>query len=131
MSKATMEFKKGDRVTHYFMMPVDSWSAGGKLFFAAKTVPDDDSTDSAAVIDKTFDDTVVTEETVGLITYKKYTLAFIGSDTQDVSFADGSKRKKYLGEFQFVPSGGQPVSFPGDDSFIEVLVYADIKRKVV
>lgn len=123
-----MEFKKGDGVTHYFKIPTTSWTAGGTLWFAAKTAPDADATDAAAVINKSFSDSVVTDETISGVAYKKYTLAFVAADTSAVSFADGSKKKKYLGEFQFVPSSGAPVSYPGNDSYIETIVYADIKR---
>lgn len=132
MARATMNFKKGDSITHYFRLPTASWSAGGALFFAAKSAPDDDATDGAAVIDKEFSDSdIVTighdEYLVGFVTYA---LNFLAADTSAVSFADGSKKKKYLGEFQFVPTDNQPQSFPGDDDFIEVIVYADIKRAI-
>lgn len=123
-----MEFKKGDGRTHYFKIPASSWSAAGTLWFTAKPAIDGDATDAAAVIDKSFTDSVVTDETINGVAYKKYTLAFTAADTSDISFADGAKKKKYLGEFQFVPITGSPSSFPDTDNFIEVLVYADIKR---
>ena len=47
---AQMEFTRGDGVTHTFAMPATSWSAGGKLYFAAKTQIDDDDTDASVVI---------------------------------------------------------------------------------
>lgn len=129
---AKIEFKKGDGITHYFKIPADAWTAGGKLMFAAKIQPDDDATDALAVIDKTFDDSVVTDETIDSVDYKVYTLRFIDTDTADVTFEDHSKRKTYIGEFQYVPAGetDEPETFPADDNFIQVIVYADIKRKV-
>lgn len=130
MAQATMEFKKGDGATHYFMIPSDSWTPGGTLFFAAKQKPDADATDAAAVIDKSFDDSVTELVTVDDIEYRKYTLAFVAADTDAISFSDGSKKKTYLGEFQHVPTVGPPSTFPGDDDFIKVIVYADIKRGV-
>lgn len=126
--KAIMEFKKGDGCTHSFKMPASVWSAGGKLFFAAKTNPDNDATDAQAVINKSFTDSVVTNETINGVEYKVYTMAFVAADTAAIVFTDNSKSKKYLGEFQFVPLSGQPMSFPADDDFIETIVYADIRR---
>ena len=60
-NKVTMTFKKGDNVNHSFSMPIGDYSAGGTLFFAAKPEADNDATDAAAVIDKSFSDSVVVE----------------------------------------------------------------------
>lgn len=124
-----MEFKRGDGLTHYFQVPEDSYEAESKLFFAAKPQPDDDTDDLSAVIDKEFGDSDIVDDTheeyvEGLVTYE---LAFVPNDIT-VSFADGSTNKRYLGEFQYIPAGGFPSSSPEDDNFIEVIVYADIKR---
>jgi hypothetical protein len=130
-SKIPMAFKKGDQQTHYFQMESDDWSAGGTLWFAAKALVDNDTTDGAAVINKSFDDTcIVTDPTnenyaTGFVTYE---LEFTPSDIVGVTYTDGQKVKKYLGEFQYVDVDGEPQSFPNDDSFIEVSIYADIKR---
>ena len=127
--KSTIEFKKGDANTHYFQMPVDSWTPGGSLWFAAKTKPDDDPTDALAVIDKSFDDTAI----VGLShemydeQFVTYECEFLPADIVNVSFADGSKKRTYMAEFQYVPVTGLPESFPGDE-FIDAIIYADIKR---
>ena len=122
---ATMKFKKGDGITHYFKMPLSSYSVGGTLYFAAKPEVDNDATDAAAVIDKSFDDSVV-DTSDGV--YAVYTLSFGPNDITGVSFVNGEKKKKYLGEFQHVPLTGGPSSFPGNDDYIEVIIYADIKR---
>jgi hypothetical protein len=127
MARPKIEFKKGDGATHYCKIPAANWSAGGKLFFAAKALPDNDASDAEAVINKTFTDSVVSDETIGGVAYKTYTLAFVGADTGSIDM-QGKKKRKFLGEFQFVPASGQPVSFPADDDFIDVIVYADIKR---
>jgi hypothetical protein len=128
--KSTIEFKKGDANTHYFQIPVDSWTPGGLLFFTAKPQPDDDATDAAAVIDKQFDDTAVVGPSHEMYetAWVTYQLDFLPGDITNVSFADGSKNKKYEGEFQYVPDTGLPQSFPGDDEFIETIIYADIRR---
>lgn len=128
-NKIPMEFKKGDAVTHYFQMPIDSWTAGGKLFFAAKADPDDDNTDALAVIDKPFEDDAVVDSDHEMYDplFATYELKFDPGDVT-VSFSDGAKKKKFLGEFQYVPTTGEPETFPGGDDFLEVIVYADIKR---
>lgn len=128
--KATMEFKKGDGQTHYFAIPEDAWTPGGSLFFAAKPAVDNDATDAAAVINKEFTDSDIVgadheEYVAGDVTYE---LSFLPGDITGVSFDNGEKKKKYLGEFQYVPDTGVPESFPGDDEYIEVLIYGDIKR---
>ncbi len=125
---SVMNIKKGDYVTgNYFKLPIDNYTPGGTLFFAAKPMPDNDATDAAAVIDKSFDDSSVTIDA----TYATWDLIFEPDDVVGVSFASGEKVKKYLGEFQFVDSGGHPSSFPAGDDYIQVNIYADIKRGVV
>ncbi len=126
---AEMNFKRGDGLTHYFQMPVDGWVAGGKLFFAAKPAIDDDVTDAAAVIDKEFTDSDVIDSNHELDdpNYTTYQLSFAPDDIVAITFGS-EKRKKYLGEFQFVPPSGVPETFPGNDDFIDVIIYADIKR---
>jgi hypothetical protein len=122
--KVTMSFKKGDNVSHEFRMDLADYTAGGNLFFAAKPLVDNDATDAAAVIDKSFTDASVTLDD----NYATWDLAFVPADIAGVNFTGGEKVKKYLGEFQFVADDGTVSSFPNDDSFIEVIVYADIKR---
>ncbi len=125
-----MEFKKGDGATHYFRIPEGSYNPGDTLFFAAKEVPDDDNTDAAAVINKSFNDSNIVNSSheqyaAGYVTWQ---LDFVASDTSAVSFSDNSEKKEFKGEFQLVPAVGEPSSFPADDQYIEVIVYADIKR---
>lgn len=124
-----MHFKRGDGLTHYFQIPISSWSAGGKLFFAAKPTVDDDITDAAAVIDKEFTDSDIVDSSHEMYDadYTTYELSFIPGDIVSITFGT-DKRKKYLGEFQFVPVSGVPETFPGDDDYIDVIIYADIKR---
>lgn len=130
--KSTMTFKKGDDLTHYYQMPADSWSAGGTLFFTAKPEVDNDVTDANAVIDKSFDDSDIVDDTHEFYDedYVTYQLEFAPGDITGVNFTDGEKKKKYLGEFQFVSDAGKVTSDPNDDNFIEVIIYADIKRGV-
>lgn len=122
-----IEFKRGDGITHYFKMPASSWSAGGTLFFAAKEAVDNDATDAAAVIDVSFTDSVVADETIDGVAYKTYTCYFAPADTGSINLG-GKSEKKYKGEFQWVSSGGVPSTFPGGGTFLDAIVYADIKR---
>lgn len=128
--KNTMEFKKGDVQHHYFQIAEDAWFPGGLLWFAAKPAVDNDNTDASAVINKSFDDTKIVgpdhdEYDGAFVTYE---LKFMPTDIVNVSFEDGEKKKNYLGEFQYVSSLGEPETFPSDDEFIDVVIYADIKR---
>ena len=129
-NKIEMAFKKGDQQIHYFQIPVDSWFPGSVLWFAAKQIVDNDNTDGAAVINKSFTDLDIVDNTHDMYDgqYKTYELEFVPGDTSSVTFANGAKFNKYLGEFQLVSPTGEPESYPSDDSFIEVKVYADIKR---
>lgn len=124
-----MTFKKGDMNTHYFQIPSASWSAGGTLTFIAKPAVDDDATDAAAVIDKDFDDSTIVGSGHEQYNseYVTYECAFLPADITGVTFGT-AKKIKYIGEFTFVPSAGYPETYPSDDDFIEVVIYADLKR---
>jgi len=126
----TMEFKRGDDLTHYFQLPEDSWVEGGVLSFAAKPKIDNDDSDAAAVIDKSFTDSaIVTEDDPEYLAgYVTYALDFVPDDIVNVSFSDGSKSKKYLGEFQLVSALNVIETFPADDGYIETIIFADVKR---
>lgn len=123
-----IEFSRGDGIHHTFAMPASSWSAGGKLFFAAKQAVDDDITDAAAVINQSWDDTAVSDVTINGVAYKQYACYFPPSATSGIA-SGGSSTTDYLGEFQFVPAGGDPVTFPGNGQKLDCIVYFDIKRK--
>lgn len=125
---ATIEFTRGDGAHHTFSIPATSWSAGGRLFFAAKPVIDDDNTDANAVISQSWDDTAVTDTTINGVAYKQYACYFPPSATNSI-VSGGAPSADYLGEFQYVPSGGDPVTFPANDEKLDCKVYFDIKRK--
>lgn len=121
-----MKFKKGDGVTHFFKLPIAEYSVGGELWFAAKSAPDNDSTDGQAKINKVFTD----DDVVLTATQAVWTLNFAPGDIVGVSFNNGEDEVELMGEFQFVPAVGNPKSFPDDNNYIPVVVYADIKRGV-
>lgn len=123
-----IEFPRGDGVHHYFYIPASIWSAGGRLFFAAKSNPDDDNTDSAAVINQNWGDDAVTSVTVDGIAYKKYDCYFPPSATNNIH-SEGSSVLDFQAEFQWVPDGGDPLTFPPTDDKLDAKVYFDIKRK--
>lgn len=122
---ATMEFERGDTITHYFIMPTNAWSVGGKLFFTAKPAVDDDNTDAAAVINQTFTDSVAVNDGTNVT----YTLTFPPSATNSI-LMNGAKKRQYLGQFQWVSASNVPSSFPGNDKFIDTIVYGDIRRSI-
>src|SRR5260370_1453640 len=123
-------FTRGDSAYHTFAMPASSWTPGGKLFFAAKPAIDDDNTDANAVIQRTWDDSVVTAVTINNVAYKQYTCTFLPSDTNSIQ-SNGATSTAYLGEFQYVPSSGLPITFPATDQKLNAVVYFDVKRKIV
>jgi hypothetical protein len=125
-----MQFTRGDAAYHTFSIEADSWSAGGKLFFAAKPVIDDDNTDANSVINGEWDDDSVTDVTINGVAYKQYAATFPPSATNSI-LSNGAGSMDYLGEFQYVPSDGVPVTFPADDNKIDAVVYFDVKRKTV
>ena len=122
-----MEFKKGTTTVHYFKMIASSWSSGGTLWFTAKPSPDNDSGDARAIIRKSFTDGSVTDETINGVAYKTYSMTFLTGDV-DVEFSSGESVKTYIGEFEFISSGAEVITFPEDNSYIDVILYADIKR---
>jgi hypothetical protein len=123
-----IEFTRGDAANHSFSIPTSSWSSGGKLFFAAKPVVDDDGTDANSQINGSWDDTAVTDVVVNNIAYKKYACHFPPSATNSI-LSNGAGSVDYLGEFQYVPVNGDTVTFPATDQKLDVLLYFDIKRK--
>lgn len=127
----TMEFMRGDANYHTFGIPASAWTAGGRLFFAAKPALDDDVTDAAAQITANWDDTVVTDVTYQGVAYKQYACTFPPSATAGI-ISNGADVIELLGEFQYVPVSGVPVTAPaaGDDR-IPVAVTIDVKRKTV
>lgn len=118
-----IEFKRGDTITHTFSMPASSWSAGGKLFFTAKLAVDDDLTDANAVINKSFTDA----NTVNDGTTVTYTCLFNPADTNNIVM-DGATKADYKAEFQWVSASGSVSTFPGNDKFLDAVVYADLRR---
>lgn len=124
--KNAMKFKKGDGAVHYFKLPIAEYTPGGELWFAAKSAVDNDSTDGQAKINKVFtDDDVELTATQAI-----WTCVFNPGDIVGVSFSSEEDSVDLLGEFQIVPAVGNPKSFPDDNNYIPVIVYADIKRGV-
>lgn len=125
---ATIEFSRGDAVTHTFSMPTASWSSGGKLFFEAKPAIDDDHTDANAVISQSWDDSATTTVTLNGVTYTQYACSFPPAATNSI-LSGGADSADYLAEFQWVNSTGIPMTFPATDPKLDCIVYFDIIRK--
>jgi hypothetical protein len=123
-----IDFTRGDAVTHTFSMPADAWSSGGTLRFMAKPVIDDDNTDGAAVISQEWNDTVVTDVTIGGVAYKQYACYFPPSATNSID-SGGAQSAQYLGEFQWTNASGIPTTFPAADPKLACIVYFDVIRE--
>ena len=125
-----IEFTRGDAAYHTFSIPADAWTAGGTLFFAAKPIIDDDNTDAASLINGDWDDADVTNTTIDGVAYKEYNCYFPPAATSGI-LSNGADEAEYLGEFQYVPITGIPVTFPANNKKLEAVVYFDVKRKTV
>lgn len=126
-----MEFTRGDGTTKGFSMPAAAWSAGGRLFFAAKQLIDDDTTDALAQVKGDWGDGVVTDTVRNGVAMKRYACYFPPSATNSI-LSNGAETLELKGEFQWVPNGGgDPITAPAKDDKIDVVVYMDVKRKVV
>lgn len=123
-----IEFTRGDGAYHTFSIPAASWSAGGKLFFGAKPAVDDDATDSSALIRQSWTDAAVTDVTIGGVAYKQYNCYFPPGATSSIA-SNGADVADYLGEFQYVPASGIPVTFPADNNKLDCKLYFDINIK--
>lgn len=124
-----MEFVRGDGANHGFAIPAANWTPGGTLFFAAKRFVDDDNTDAQALIQGNWGDGVVTDITHNGVPYKRWACSFPASATNGIE-SGGAETLNLLGEFQFVPTSGEPVTFPGTVGRIPVVVIFDVKRKI-
>ncbi len=125
-----MEFSRGDGTTKGFWIPASSWTSGGRLFFAAKAVIDDDLSDALSQITGNWTDSVVTDEIRAGVAYKRYSCYFPPSATLGIA-SGGAESLELLGEFQFVPLAGDPITFPPKEGKIIVTVWFDVKRKTV
>ena len=125
---SVIAFSRGDAAYHTFAIPTANWTSGGKLFFAAKPLIDDDNTDANAVIQGSWTDTAVSDVVINGENYKQYACTFPPSATSSI-LSSGAGQTDYIGEFQFVPTSGVPVTFPATDQKLEVIVYFDIKRE--
>lgn len=125
---ASIEFPRGDGIHHTFNIPTDAWTPGGKLFFAAKPAIDDDNTDANAVINQNWGDSAVTDVVIGGVAYKQYDCYFPPSATNSI-LSNGADSADYLGEFQWVPASGVPITFPPNDPKLDCIVYFDVKRE--
>ena len=123
----TINFVRGDAITHTFNIPTSAWSSGGKLFFVAKPAIDDDNTDAAAVIKKSWTDGSTSDVVIGGVAYKQYACAFVPADTNSIP-SNGAQNADYLGEFQWVNAAGVPTTFPATDPKLDCKVYFDVAR---
>lgn len=115
MAKSLKMFR-GDAKSITVNIPIDEWTPGGSIFFAAKKVIDNDLVDSSAKMKKSMNDTNITSTTS---VNKVYTLSLEKTDTNALDPGD------YIGEFQFVDSVGRPTTF----SQFTIEVLGDVNRR--
>lgn len=125
---ALIEFTRGDGAHHKLSIPAANWSAGGKLWFGAKQVIDDDTADTLIVLKKSWDDSAVTDVTIDGVAYKQYACDWDAADTFSIP-SDGAGSLDFLGEFQYVPASGDPITFPATDDKLDCKVYFDVIRE--
>lgn len=125
---ATLKIMRGDGVTRLVKVPISLYSAGAVLGFSAKPVVDNDTGDSAAVINKQFTDSSV--DLVSDPNYAIYSCTFIPADTLSIAFDEGVTENHYFGQFQYKTLTSDPKSYPADNNYIDVVVYADVRRLV-
>lgn len=123
-----IEFIRGDGANHTFAIPASSWTAGGRLFFAAKAAVDDDTTDANALIQGNWGDSSVTDVVINGVAYKQYACSFTEDATNSIA-SNGALVLELLGEFQWVPESGSPVTFPAGEEKLRTILYFDVKRK--
>ena len=132
-TKATIEFKRGDQTTHVLQLPVASYVPGALIAFTAKPSPDNDPFDLASVINKEFGEAALATPTNQFaayynLLYATYVMQFFPADMLKVTFPAGTSELDYVGEFKYTTPGQAPISFPADNNYIKVRIFADIKR---
>lgn len=120
---ALMEFMRGTGTTKTFQMAIADYVVGSTLYFTAKPAIDNDPTNAAAVINKSFNDSNVVLDTV----WATYTCEFLPADMIGITFENGETSIDYVGQFEYLVSGQPPVRFPAANDYIDVRIYAEVK----
>ena len=119
-----IKIKRGDSFSATITIPLSIYQPGSTLYFMAKETPDNDFEDTKAVFSKSvgYGGATVGDEAVF------YNLSLTPAETSNVEFSTGKSKKELLAEFEYRTPNGEVYSFPDDDKYIEVIVYADIRR---
>lgn len=119
-----IKIKRGDSFSTTITIPLSIYQPGSTLYFMAKETPDNDFGDTKAVFSKSVSDggAIVGDEAVF------YNLSLTPAETSNVEFSTVENKKELLAEFEYRTPNGEVYSFPDDDKYIEVIVYADIRR---
>jgi hypothetical protein len=125
MAQQIWTMKRGEHKTKKVWVRAAAYTAGGKLFFAAKQAFDNDASDQQAVVNKVMtDDDIVDTNDDG---DKAFLLEIENSDTQTL---DIEGETDYFAEFQYVNTDGHPVTYPGGNDFI-LRIIPDVKVGIV
>ncbi len=119
-----IKIKRGDSFSTTITIPLSIYQQGSTLYFMAKETPDNDFGDTKAVFSKSVSDSgaIVGDEAV------LYELSLTPTETSNVEFSSGESKKALLAEFEYRTPNGDVYSFPDDNKYIELTVYADIRR---
>lgn len=127
MEDETWELMRGDGASREVWLPLEIYTPGGKLYFAAKEEPDADPTDNSAAVKKTMTDDDVTstsftdpDEPNDDTVYAVFVCALTAEDTDNAEPNDN-----YIGEFQYVDVDGTPFTA----AQFRVAVKGDINRR--
>ena len=113
---------RGDSRSYPIQVPALIWSAGSTLFFAMKSIVDDDPLDTEAVVVKSFTDADITAQDADVVQYQ---MDLVPADTFDLALGS------YRAEFQMVSADEQTVvTFPdpGKDVWL-FAVTGDVNRR--
>lgn len=118
---AKYEMTRGDYKEIPFQVPIETYEAGGKVFFTARTVLTDstDDSDAAITVDVTDADIDSTDAS-----YVYYTLVIPSAKTN--SLVLGADKKKFIAELQWVSPSGKPTTY---DPF-DLVIKRDAGRRV-
>ena len=116
-----MEIKRGDNKTIHLTVPLSVAPVGSTVYFMAKARPDDDRSDTLALINISSSNCKLEGDMV------RYVFELKPEHTNNIEFRNKSLIE-LAGEFEIRTSDGKVFSIPEKDKYIKVKVFADIRR---
>lgn len=121
-----IQMKRGDTREVIIGVPKAIYSPGTVITFMAKPGYDNDSTNAAALINKTFGDADIISQDGEKVTYR---CVIAPADTRDLEIKIDKKKSslKLIGEFELRTPAGVVRTLPMNDGYVELMIYPDIK----